>query len=224
MNKRSKMLALLAVGMFSVMALGITGCSSQATVAPDNGNAITGTYNTFDLMGYPVDFYDGTVDVPMMERPDPNTDKGSDHRKMRTPFADLLRHLKLSDDQVTAVKEIAAKHSDCVHSAINALRASGREIIAAARAERQAIIDKAHAGEITREEAAAAIHELNKRTREALKNGANRERVREIIKGCDDEFLASLGSILTEEQAQILRDWMAKRADRGTGKDHGPRG
>jgi Spy/CpxP family protein refolding chaperone len=221
MMKRSKMLALFLAGLIGVFSLGLTSCSSDTTVAPDNTSAITASYSTFDLMGEPVDFYDGTMATPMMERPDPNTDKGSDKRVMRTPFSDLLKHLKLDDRQGAAVKEMLTAHAKCVHAAIEILRSTGKDIIAAAKAERQAIIEKAKAGEITREEAAAAIHDLNKRTREALRNSVDRERVREMMKACDDEFLRSLASILTDEQLTVLRQWMAKRDARGSG-DKGP--
>lgn len=223
MTKRSKVLSLLVAGMIGVFTFGLPGCSSNTTVAPDNTSAVTATYNTFDLMGEPVDFYDGDLANPIMERPDPGVDKGSDKRAMRTPFTDLLKHLKLDDRQLAAVKEMITAHAKCVHSAVDILRSTGRDIIAAARAERQAIIDKAHAGEITREEAAAAIHDLNKRTREALRNSVDRARVREMMKACDDEFIRSLASILNPDQAQILRDWVTKRDSRGSGKGPGDR-
>lgn len=80
-----------------------------------------------------------------------------------------------------------------------------------ARAARKEILAKVESGEMTREEARAAIRALNERLRNALKESGIRERVREMMKSCDDTFLRALAQILTEEQRAILDRYLASR-------------
>lgn len=196
------------------IALSVTSCDPGA-VDPADGSmpvyAQTTETTSFELLAQPADFQDATLEQEMRERPDPRG--GDDKRgpKVRHPFGRLLNALNLTEEQRTQVAELLEKHKACADEAMSVLKEHNSELIAKAREERDAIKAKVEAGEMTREEARAAIRALNERLRNALKESGIRERVREMLKSCDDEFLRALAQILTEEQRAILERFLASR-------------
>ncbi len=128
------------------------------------------------------------------------------------PFSRLIKALNLTDDQASQVRGFLADHDTCVHAAMGDLHATMREIIARAKAARLEVLAALQAGDITREEAREKIRAINAAARDSLKNSDVRNKTREAMKACDDEFLASLKSILTEEQLAILERFLANRS------------
>ncbi|MBI2794288.1 MAG: hypothetical protein HYX66_06545 [Ignavibacteria bacterium] len=128
------------------------------------------------------------------------------------PFGRLLKALNLTDDQVSQVRGFLADHDTCVRAAMGDFKASMRGIIARAKAARAEVLAALQAGDITREQAREKIRAINADARAALKNSDARNQAREAMKACDDEFLASLKGILTEEQLAILERYLANRS------------
>lgn len=202
-----------------------TGCTDAVTTQPSDvaGEALTSGYEpTADLI-IPSDIYDGSVEneVRVKENPRDFRDKNDDRRPrfLHGPFDRLLRALKLTEEQKGQVGEFLAAHKECVGAAMQVLRDHVSTIMEEANQARADVIEKLRAGEITREEARAAIREINQRAREALKNSDVIARVREMLKACDEEFIEKLKGILTPEQLEILQRWLDHR---GSGDPTGP--
>ncbi len=220
---KSNMFKAFALAAFSAAALGLTACSDFGTCPAEPAAITMELPTTFELNGTPVEFTDATLDMPMAVEAAPEAKRG-----MRSPFERLLAALNLTEEQKGAVAELQAAHKACAKAALEALRAAERGILDAAKADVEAIKAEVAAGTKTKEEARAAIREINKATREALKNLPERAAAREAMKACDDAFLNGLKSILTADQAVILEKFLADRAARGDrksddDKDKGPR-
>ena len=220
-----------ALAAFSAAALGLTACSEFGT-GPSDPMAITMELpTTFELNGAPVEFTDATLETPMAVEARPDKDK-----RVRSPFDRLLAALNLNDEQKAQVAALQEAHKACATAALEALRAAERAVLDAAKARVEAVKAEVAAGTKTKEEARAAIREINKATREAIKNLPERAAAREAMKACDEAFLNGLRRILTPDQVVILERFLAERAARGDrktddggkgprdGDDKGPRG
>lgn len=209
----------LVMVAFSAIALGLTACSELGTDPAEPMAIFNNVETTFDLNGQPLDFSDATLEIPMevKERPNPGN-KGPRH-----PFERLLGALNLTPDQKAQVQELLAAHKDCATAALEALKAAERAILDRAKAAREEIKAGVEAGTVTREEARQQLRDLNKATREAIKNLPEREAARAALKECDDRFLAALRGILTEDQIATLDKFVAARNGRTGGDKGGPR-
>lgn len=211
MKMRKSWLGLMAG---AILALSVTACD-PGMVDPENPMPVVMTEvdetNTFDLLAQPADFYDATVEQEMREKPD---DRRGDHRRgpaVVHPFGRLLNALELTEEQRAQVAELLKSHKDCAGEALALMKEHNQAIMEKARAARAEILAQVEAGTMTREEARAAIRALNERVRNALRNSDLRERVREMLKSCDAEFLRGLRQILTPEQQVIFDRWLAAR-------------
>lgn len=232
MMKMMKSLAgIVATAIFSLLIA--TGCESvPVDPAAPMFMDVTET-STFEVLENSYVVTDATLDADMQmmrgdkpgrgddrRRDDRGSDRGSDRGPRSDsahphPFGRLLAALNLSDDQAVAVRSLMQAHRTCVQAALEVHRAAMDELLADAKAQRDAIKAQLEAGEITREEARAAMRELNASVREAIKASGLREQAREMMKACDDEFYAALNEILTDEQKVLLERWMARGSDRG---------
>ncbi|RPI68287.1 MAG: hypothetical protein EHM43_05350 [Ignavibacteriae bacterium] len=211
MKMRKSWLGLMAGAM---IALSVTACD-PGMVDPENPMPVVMTEvnetNSFELLAQPADFYDATVEQEMREKPE---DRRGDNRRgpaVVHPFGRLLNALKLTEEQRTQVAELLKNHKACAGEALAIMKENNKAIMEKARAARAEIIAQVEAGTMTKEDARAAIRALNERVRNALRNSDLRERVREMLKSCDAEFLRALRQILTEEQVIIFDRWLASR-------------
>lgn len=214
MKIRSMMTGVFGAAIIAVGSLSLIGCSEATTPADDMPLSLKSATLPAPEMETGV-FYEGTLDEPMaVERP------GSDMR--RTPFGPLLQALKLTPEQQETVKGLLAAHEDCMKAAMGELRKSEREILAPFNAQRDEIRQKVKAGEMSREEARAALAEINKAAREALRGNADaRKAAAEAAKKCRDEFIAALRGILSAEQLPVLERWLASQGGPGGPRDGG---
>lgn len=215
--KKQNVFKTLAMVAFSVMALGLVACSELGSNPAEPMAMFANVETTFDLNGQPVDFTDATLETPMAvkERPNPG------QKEPRNPFGRLIAALKLTPDQAAQVETLLAAHRDCAKAALEALKAAERTVLDAAKAAREEVKASVEAGTMTREEARQKVRDINKATREAIKNLPEREAARTALKACDDRFLTALRGILTETQITILDQFIANRDARSGG---GPRG
>lgn len=218
---------LIWAAALSLVLMISTGCTETSTTSPeDDGLALySSSTESSDGLLLPMNVEDATLDNAMMVSSNANDfcdnaggevrDNGRDRKPHPGPFDRLLRALKLTTEQQAQVREFLAAHKECVSSAMQVMREATSEIIEGANAARQEVLAKLQAGEITREEARAAIREINQRAREAIKNSDVVARVREMLKSCDEEFIAKLKQILTEDQLALLDRWLNSRGNGG---------
>jgi polyhydroxyalkanoate synthesis regulator phasin len=207
----------LAMVAFSAISLGLVACSELGSNPAEPMAMFNNVQTTFDLNGQPVEFTDASLEIPMEVRERPDTAK----KGPRSPFDRLLASLNLTPDQKVQVERLLAAHKDCATAALEALKTAERAILDRAKAAREEIKASVEAGTITRDEARQKVRDLNKATREAIKNLPEREAARAALKACDDAFLARLSSILDEKQKGILDTFVKNRDARNGG---GPRG
>lgn len=206
----------LAMVAFSAISLGLVACSELGSNPAEPMAMFNNVQTTFDLNGQPVEFTDASLEIPMEVRERPDTAK----KGPRSPFDRLLASLNLTPDQKVQVERLLAAHKDCATAALEALKTAERAILDRAKAAREEIKASVEAGTITRDEARQKVRDLNKATREAIKNLPEREAARAALKECDDRFLTALRGILTEQQITILDKFIAARNGRTGG---GPR-
>jgi hypothetical protein len=209
---------LLACLAAAVAAIVLTSCGDTAATQPADDTYslyVNGASSSAELLAVPQEFDDATVENEFRVKPNPTDNVGPNGggRGIPNPFARLLQALNLTEDQRAQVATLLEEHRACATEALKVLREHNQTIIEAAKAARQEVLAKLEAGEITPEEARAAIKQINQRAREALKNSEVLQRVREMLKACDDAFIRSLSSILTEDQLAILKRWMDGKKD-----------
>lgn len=209
-----------------VLFLGFTGCTENATNPNDYGfDAATYTIPDFETQVNETTIDDATIDQPMGLRP-PLEDNRRWAPELPFYLGRILRLLELTDEQKELIKEIIADHRDCVQEQMLILRQSEKAIIERANAERQKIMEKVQAGEMTREEARKELYKLNQATREALQNNPVRAEVMAALLDCRDALFSAIKEVLTEEQLAKFNDWLEKFKefvkDRRNGK--GPNG
>lgn len=206
MKRTTAMLSLMAGAAFALM-VGMTSCSNSGATAPVSTDNVQALYMTTipnpEMEELPIS--DASLDLQMMPMP-----PQGDNRRL--PFGDLLRALKLDSTQIAAIRALLADHEACMKSATEALRASEKAIVDAARAQRDAIVAQVKAGTLDRKTAGEQLRALNQATRDALKNNPLRADAITARKACDDAFFTALRGVLTERQAAILADWLARRA------------
>jgi len=215
--KKQNVFKTLAMVAFAAVSLVLVACSEMGSNPADPMAMVNNVQTTFDLNGQPLDFSDATLETPMAVKERP----GSDKRAPMSPFDRLLAALNLTPEQKAMVERMQAAHKDCATAALEGLKTAERSILDAAKAKAEEIKASAKAGTISKEEARAQLRDLNKATREAIKNLPEREAARTALKACDDAFIARLGSILDEKQKAMLDQFIKARDARNGG---GPRG
>lgn len=118
---------------------------------------------------------------------------------------EILGKLNLTEDQRTKIGQYIADYHDCVKSIMLASEQERREIIEKARLERQRIMEQVRNGEITREEAALAMQQLNERVKNALNGLVDRE----ALCNCYKAFLRNIFNVLDDEQKATFLRWLA---------------
>ncbi len=226
--KKQNVFKTLAMAAFAAMSIGLVACSEMGSNPADPMAMINNVQTTFDLNGQPLDFSDATLEVPMAVKERP----GSDKKAPMSPFDRLLAALNLTPEQKAMVERMQTAHKDCATAALEGLKTAERAILDRAKAKAEEIKAAAKAGTLSKEEARTQLRDLNKATREAIKNLPEREAARTALKACDDNFIARLGSILDEKQKAILDQFVKARDARNNGgsrggdddKGGGPRG
>lgn len=201
-----------------VVMLIMASCSNDGVNTPSETSSTDVFSPSFVIsdLSNPIDVYSCTEDNEPFytmngERPD---DRGRGHQDRRMPIkfrgmplnlGRIVYSMQLDEEQKATLREFMSDYHDCMVAA----RASVRELIdpimQEAREERRAIMEALKEGELTREEAKAALDELNAGIRlqiEALN-------VDELYCAC---LLALLENIqenlnLTEEQLEKFLAW-----------------
>ena len=221
-----KKLTVLAVFALAMM-LGFSSCT-EADLPTD------GTTNLFDAPAFLAPAPDnsvaevtgGTLDQPfdiVSEEADIRMCDGSGrdgnppgmgNKREFMPMARILRNLELDEVQIELVKAIMADYRLCVKENVQALRLAEKEILAPFNEERKAIMLAYKNGEISREEAAADLKELNLRVREALAGQDFRVQACIAMKECRRLMFEQIGATLTtEEQKAMWEKWVASQPD-----------
>jgi hypothetical protein len=82
----------------------------------------------------------------------------------------ILSQLDLTMEQIEEIRAAVMRYREAIREPLEALRAVNQDILDAANAEREEILRAFNAGQITREEAASRLFELNLRTRAAIRS------------------------------------------------------
>lgn len=221
MNAKRWMMAAMA----AVLVMGLSACSDAGVTAPSDDSAEMIALNAITIpnpdMSQPDMVMGGTIDEDYaMERPE--------GRGRRMPFGGLLRELKLDSVQLEQAKACIKGLDDCMKAGMESIRAQQKEVLAGFRDQRKGIIDAYKNGDITREDAAAQLKELQAAIREAM--APLHEQAKAVAEACRTQFHDCLRAFLTEEQQAILDAWIAKQGQGGPGRggeggdDHGGRG
>lgn len=201
-----------------LLVIGLSSCNTDSsTVAPTDDSS---DFTLIDNTATPSEVIDATLDQPMQMRP-PFDDRGGKdirERKMFNPMFRVIQAMKLTPEQMEQFRALLKQRNDCITEALKILRESEKAILEGYKEEYKALYEQYRAGEITREEFRAQIMELNQQLRTDLMENPVRERVMAMIKNCDEEFNASVESILDETQLEIWQKfWEVFKNRVGTG-------
>ncbi len=228
-------LALAVVAL--VVMVGLSSCSktdSSSTLAPVSSNSALMMPIT-ESLATPSTVTDATTDNSFAMVPPIGGDNrggmgGDDHGGMGMMGNDgldlgrIIKELGLSADVAAQIKTLNQARIDCQKPYIDALRASEKVIIDAANAARQLIMDDLKAGTITRAEAEAKLKTLRDDTQAKLDANPVAASTTLGLQGCEDTFLAAVGSLLTADQkvkwdAYLLK--LKNQKDRKVGEGNG---
>lgn len=137
------------------------------------------------------------------------------------PFRELIKILKLSEEQMIAFKELIKAHIDCERLARMEYYKKISEILRAANEERKAIREQVANGTLEKKDAYKLLRELEIRTQKAIQESGAAKELRIALKACTDELMAKMKEVLTPEQYAKFEKWM-KRKMGNTGSGTGP--
>ena len=202
------------LSIIAVLSIGLVGCSDIGT-EPTDSAPLYATYNPNE---------ESTQGGKVEERGKKDSVRKDTTKKSRpTIFGDLLVKLKLTPEQKPVVERLLAQHKSCVEACAQGLKNAEREILMNARVQEESIKTKMKNGELTREQGRLQLRQLREEIKLKLKS-LPKEKVRECVKSCDDQFIAKLKEILTPEQKITLERWINSRNKRGSTEDKKPEG
>lgn len=208
--KRAAILAIFPL----ILAFG--ACDSEdptRPAPPETASLMTDAYAVVDEEDAFANIQDATLDEPMaMEAV--YADPAQFRRHPNHPghpgshLGPILARLGLDEAQKAAIREAILDHRRRIRPVLEDLRDANAELLAAANAERQEIVEAYWAGEISREEAVRRLVELAIRTRQAIRE--NPENVPYLRMLCESKraLFAEIRSILNEEQRAIWDRWV----------------
>ena len=205
---------LLLAALVVALSIGFTACNTSDSSSPLAPTSTSSLDNTF-FYSPDLTISDDPVENPtIMENEPPRDDRGGmrdDNPKGSFfPLGRIFQLLNLDSVQKSQIKGFLIIKGDCIKEQMLKLRESEAPILEAAKAKRDAVIADLKAGLITPEEARTALKAIKEETRAALEANPVREEVMAAVKLCEDAFLASVKSVLTEEQLAKWTEFQAK--------------
>lgn len=203
-----KLISLFAA-LLAVMVIS-QSCSSDNTVSStDTNNEMS--FMVYDYNVDDISMKDGSLesDITILSAENLRPTDDEEGRKLpprvkeRILLSRVFRQMELDEEQREAVRLLMAAHIRCESQWFRKLHEVRNSIVERANLERREIMNKVKEGEITREQAARLMNQLNMRVREALQNHPINLEVREGLKLCREEFFAAIAELLNEEQLAI---------------------
>jgi Spy/CpxP family protein refolding chaperone len=202
--------------LLSALALAF-GCSDSSDVVSDvagpndlssDAYAVVGAEDVF------ANIEDATMTHDMAMRPVP-MDPGAFRRHPGHPghpgshLGFVLRLLGIDEDQAQAIRAMVQEHRAEVRMILEQLRMANQDLIDRANQERARIVEAARNQEIGLEEALRRLHELNQRTREAIRQNPENARYFEALCSAKRGLFDDIGSVLNDRQRAAWDDWVA---------------
>ncbi len=189
-----------------------SGCQ-QKSVSPEDDNLMNSNLAVLDKTDLEAGIQDATFDnAASFTSP---LDRGNFFRHDNDPGRSgrhlymILRRLSLSEDQVVQVKDFFAGHKTCVAPFVAQFKLIVDPILQELNAQRRLIIQQVQNGQITREQAALRIRELNQAAREQIRNNPDVQELMVDICNCKSALFENIASILTEDQLVIWNEWIS---------------
>jgi hypothetical protein len=216
---------LLAAALM-VFAMIMVSCNSDDLVTPDETGTMAFMSPSYAINNGMTDVAvygctendDFSMDIPMMEGNGRGNDKGrgngDEMRKLPINFRGMpiylgriLYQMQLTEEQQVELKGYLDAFHECATLAREGFRELAEPILEEARADRRQVMADLKAGLLTREEARAALNEINNIVRqqiEALKYN-------EAFCLCLENLLNNIAGLqgLTQEQIDMFNEWRA---------------
>ena len=122
----------------------------------------------------------------------------------------ILRRLNLDESQRNEIHELMKGYHEGLRPLVKEFLVANEQIVKDANQQRKEIIEKVKKGELTRQEGAEQIKQLNLATRESIKNNPETIRIIDQICQLNSKLLEDIRALLTPEQ-QIRWDRMTQR-------------
>ncbi len=122
----------------------------------------------------------------------------------------ILRRLNLDESQRNDIHELMKGYHEGLRPLVKEFLVANEQIVKDANQQRKEIIEKVKKGELTRQEGAEQIKQLNIATRENIKNNPETIRIIDQICQLNSKLLDDIRALLTPEQ-QTRWDQMIQR-------------
>jgi DNA-directed RNA polymerase beta' subunit len=122
----------------------------------------------------------------------------------------ILRRLNLDESQRNEIHELMKGYHEGLRPLVKEFLVANEQIVKDANQQRKEIIEKVKKGELTRQEGAEQIKQLNLATRESIKNNPETIRIIDQICQLNSKLLKDIRALLTPEQ-QTRWDRMTQR-------------
>jgi Spy/CpxP family protein refolding chaperone len=139
---------------------------------------------------------------------------GSFHRSDRHPgqpgshLREILERFDLTTDQLEQIRALLVAFHDAARDALDGLRRVNQPIIEAANEERAAIVASFENGEIDRDEARAQLADLNRRTREAVRNNPDNEPFLQALCEARRDLFDGIRAIIADTVQTLWDEWV----------------
>lgn len=164
--------------------------------------------NTGDLsVPFDSEYTDYTFESMMMGGRGDKKPPMDKRKKDRKPIKDRGNggiDLGLTDEQKAAIEQAREDYKLCSEEYRAIIGEIHRSVFEAANAQRQNIMTRLRAGEITKEEARELMTALRESTKAELEANADFQAAVEAMKICQENLKAAMDSILTDEQKALL--------------------
>ena len=131
------------------------------------------------------------------------------HRRHGPHAGPPLRALELDPEQQEMIAAAFETYRECLSEPLEAFRDATREILLRAEEARLEILEDVRDELIDPEEAMMRLRELNRATREEIRNSPAGAALQEAICDCREELHEAIREILDDEQREAWDRWVA---------------
>lgn len=120
----------------------------------------------------------------------------------------VLRELNITEEQGAAIKTLVVGYREQVKAEFDSLHSLNQAIIDSAKAERKAILQALHNGEITHEQAKAQLRSLSEQKRHAILNDPESIKHIEAICAAKKQLFADIRAVFDATQQAGWDTWV----------------
>jgi len=149
-----------------------------------------------------------------LEDPSKNTKSGTDKEKDMKGIPNLGSFIKIAgftQEQLASLDKFMITYCDCISGPFDKVNEVDQKIIEKYNLQREELFKLFNEGKISKEDFNLKLKALEMSLKEEIsKDSVKIDKVL-LMKECQDDLFESIGSILTEKQKPIWKEWLVKQ-------------